>query len=69
MGTPPAQNFKCSVKIRYKQKEHNADIKVIDNNKVKIIFEQPQKAITPGQAAVLYDGDIVLGGGTITTEE
>ena len=69
LGTPPAQNFSCSVKIRYKQKEHDADIKVIDSNKVKIIFEQPQKAITPGQAAVLYDGDIVLGGGTINTEE
>ena len=64
-GTPPAQNFSCSVKIRYKQKEHTADIKVLNDSTVKIIFEQPQKAITPGQAAVLYDGDIVLGGGTI----
>ena len=65
MGTPPAQSFSCSVKIRYKQKEHTANIKVLDNNTVKILFEQEQKAITPGQAAVLYDGDIVLGGGTI----
>ena len=65
LGNPPAQNFKCSVKIRYKQKEHKADIKVLDDNSVKIIFDEPQKAITPGQAAVLYDGDNVLGGGTI----
>jgi len=68
-GKPTAENFSCSVKIRYKQKEHKADIKVLDDNKVKIVFDEPQKAITPGQAAVLYDGDIVLGGGTITAEE
>jgi tRNA-specific 2-thiouridylase len=65
LGTPPSQNFSCSVKIRYKQKEHAADITVLDDNTVKIVFEHEQKAITPGQAAVLYDGDIVLGGGTI----
>ena len=69
LGKPPAKNFSCSVKIRYKQKEHKADIEVLDDNKVKIVFNEPQKAITPGQAAVLYDGDIVLGGGTITAEE
>ncbi|MBR4633178.1 MAG: tRNA 2-thiouridine(34) synthase MnmA [Elusimicrobia bacterium] len=68
LGKPPAQNFSCSVKIRYKQKEHAADIIVLDDNTVKIVFEQEQKAITPGQAAVLYDGDIVLGGGTIVGE-
>ena len=66
-GKPTAENFSCSVKIRYKQKEHKADIKVLDDNSVKIIFNEAQKAITPGQAAVLYYGDIVLGGGTITT--
>ncbi len=66
LGKPSAKDFSCSVKIRYKQKEHKADIKVLDDNTVKIVFEQEQKAITPGQAAVLYDGDIVLGGGTIT---
>ena len=69
LGKPPAKNFSCSVKIRYKQKEHKADIEVLDDNKVKIVFNEPQKAITPGQAAVLYDGDSVLGGGTIAAEE
>lgn len=34
-------------------------------NRVEIFFDKPQRAVTPGQAAVLYDGDIVLGGGTI----
>ncbi|MOA59220.1 tRNA-specific 2-thiouridylase MnmA [compost metagenome] len=36
-----------------------------DNGEAHIVFDKPQKAITPGQAVVLYDGDICLGGGTI----
>ncbi len=68
LGNPPSQNFSCFVKIRYKQKENFAQIQVIDNTKVRIIFDEPQNAITPGQAAVLYDKDIVLGGGTISNE-
>ena len=55
-------------KIRYKQKEHKADIKILNDNKVRIMFDESQNAITPGQAAVLYDKDIVLGGGTISNE-
>ena len=65
---PPSKNFSCCVKIRYKQKENKADIKILNDNKVGIIFEEPQNAITPGQAAVLYDKDMVLGGGTISNE-
>ena len=41
-------------------------IVAIGNNSVKVIFDVPQRAVTPGQAAVLYNGDIVLGGGTIS---
>ena len=65
LGEPPAKKFKCSVKTRYRQQEKPAKVLTEGNNNVKIIFDEPQKAITPGQAAVLYDGDIVLGGGTI----
>ena len=64
----PSQEFSCCVKIRYKQKEHNADVKILNDNKVRIMFDESQNAITPGQAAVLYDKDIVLGGGTISNE-
>ena len=53
------------VKIRYLHREAEAVISSIDNDKVDVKFTDPQMAITPGQAAVFYDGDTVVGGGTI----
>lgn len=53
-----------TVKTRYSVKSANAKITQIDNN-IKIIFDEPQRAITPGQSAVFYIGDYVLGGGKI----
>ncbi len=53
------------VKIRYLHREAEAVISSIDNDKVDVKFINPQMAITPGQAAVFYDGDTVVGGGTI----
>lgn len=52
-------------KIRYNQKEQPATVTQTDENHLKIVFDEPQRAITKGQAAVLYDGDTVVGGGTI----
>lgn len=66
-GSAQAGAIKCNAKIRYRQKEQPATVYVIDEESVRIEFDTPVRAITPGQAAVLYDGDIVLGGGTITT--
>ncbi|MBQ7563041.1 MAG: tRNA 2-thiouridine(34) synthase MnmA [Lachnospiraceae bacterium] len=57
--------FRCQAKIRYRQKEQPATVTPEDNDSFTIEFDEPQRAITPGQAAVLYDGDIVLGGGVI----
>jgi tRNA-specific 2-thiouridylase len=53
------------VKIRYFHPEAEALVSPIDNNKVDVKFIDPQMAITPGQAAVFYDGNMVVGGGTI----
>ena len=54
-----------SAKIRYNQKEQPATVIQTDKDKLKIIFDEPQRAVTKGQAAVVYDGDTVIGGGTI----
>jgi len=53
------------VKIRYKHTETKARITPLGNGKARIQFERPQRAITPGQAVVFYDRDVVIGGGTI----
>lgn len=58
-------SMKLCAKIRYNQKEQPCTVTQINENTIKIIFDQPQRAITKGQAVVLYDGDIVVGGGVI----
>lgn len=57
--------LKVNAKIRYSSKEVAAIIYPIKENKMKVEFEEPQKAITPGQAVVFYIDDIVVGGGKI----
>ncbi len=52
-------------KIRYNQKEQPCTVTQIDDDTIKVIFDEPQRAITKGQAIVFYDGDIVVGGGVI----
>ena len=46
--------------------EQPATVYPLDNGVCRVVFDEPQRAITPGQAVVLYDGDLVVGGGTIT---
>lgn len=54
-----------TAKFRYRQKDVNVIIKFIDETTLEVKYPEKSKAVTPGQAAVFYDGDIVLGGGTI----
>lgn len=65
-GETPSAPVRCRVKIRYRQSEQWAWVTPRGENGAEIEFDEPQRAITPGQAAVLYDGDTVLGGGVIT---
>ncbi len=51
--------------IHYRHPEQWATVMPVGSDAVHIVFDEPQRAITPGQAAVLYDGDTVLGGGVI----
>lgn len=59
------ETFRGKVKIRYNHKEQWATIYKISDSEVKIIFDEPQRAIAKGQSAVIYDGDYVIGGGII----
>jgi tRNA-specific 2-thiouridylase len=63
-GAPPAGEFEAMVKVRYKSPPAPALVRVTSNG-LDVQFERPLRAVTPGQAAVLYDGDRVIGGGTI----
>lgn len=56
---------KLTAKIRYKHKEASATLYPCENGKVKLVFDEPQRAITKGQAVVMYQGDTVVGGATI----
>lgn len=67
-GETPTEPFNARIRIRYKAPEQEALITPLDTRRVQVTFTQPQRAITPGQAAVFYggsDGDEVLGGGII----
>ena len=68
-GEPPAGPIRCRVKLRYRQREQDAEAVPLDGGAVRLRFDEPQRAVTPGQAAVLYDGDEVLGGGTLLRED
>lgn len=57
--------LRAMAKIRYSHKKANCTLQMAAEGVLECIFDEPQRAITPGQAVVFYDGDYVLGGGTI----
>ena len=61
----PALPLQCSVKTRYRQADQACIIAAQDGNRITVDFTQPQRAVTPGQYAVFYDGEQCLGGGVI----
>jgi tRNA-specific 2-thiouridylase len=62
---PPAEPVRASVRIRYRAQDAPATITPLGGGEVRVDFDEPQAAITPGQAAVFYDDDVVIGGGWI----
>lgn len=60
-----SRQFGCQVKIRYRQNPSPATVTLIDGRIARVIFDKPQRAITPGQSAVFYHGEEVLGGGIV----
>lgn len=65
-GRAPDGPLRARAKVRYRQPEQPATVTPTGPDSVRVVFDEAQRAITPGQIVVLYDGDIVLGGGTIT---
>jgi len=61
----PAITFNCTCKFRYRQEEQKVNVEILSDNRVKITADESQRALTPGQYAVLYNGEYCLGGGVI----
>ncbi len=66
-GDAPEPGTRLTAKVRYRQQDQAATIETIDDQLMTLRFERAQRAVTPGQSVVLYDGDVCLGGGIIET--
>jgi tRNA-specific 2-thiouridylase len=65
LGEKRDEAFRTAVKIRSRHREAPATVTPLGPSSCRVEFDRPQRAVTPGQAAVFYDGDVVLGGGWI----
>ena len=65
LAMQPGEERRYRVRIRYRHHEQPAEVTVFDDGTASVLFDEPQRAATPGQTAVFYDGDTVLGCGTI----
>ena len=61
----PGDEFQCTAKFRYRQPDNKVTVRILDDERAEVIFDEPIRAVTPGQAVVFYDGEVCLGGGTI----
>ena len=64
-GNAPQAPHSCMAKVRYRQADQSCEIVQLDNQQCVVKFSQPQRAITPGQSVVFYQGEVCLGGGVI----
>ena len=59
------ETVRCTVKTRYRQTDIPCTVVPLDDDRIEVRFDEPVAAVTPGQSAVFYQGDICLGGGII----
>jgi len=64
-GAPPSVRFDCTAQVRYRQDDEPCTVDVADDGTISVRFTRAQRAVTPGQSVVLYDGDQCLGGAVI----
>lgn len=65
----PSEPVRAEVKVRYRHEPSPATIYALPDNRARIVFDEPQRAITPGQATIFYNGEEVVGGGWIIREK
>lgn len=68
-GEARTDGFRCAAKTRYRQPDQACTLESVGGDSISVIFDEPQRAITPGQSVVFYDGDICLGGAVIESAE
>ena len=66
-GAPAQPRFRCTAKTRYRQQDQACEVVITGEDQLEVYFEQPQRAITPGQSVVFYQGDCCLGGAVIAS--
>jgi tRNA-specific 2-thiouridylase len=64
---PVPTPLRCTVKVRYRQPDQPASVEMLPEGGVRVVFDTAQRAVTPGQFAVMYDGERCLGGAVIET--